>query len=313
MRKTHIADIESQISALVLSDTKKNLFRQRYLSILKEYQGRANRYSTSFHLLRFIVGIGSLFVPALLSIQQIGVDGTTTTKNITLSSLLYWATWVLSLMVTMSNGVFTLFKVDKKYYFMHTLIEQLCSEGWQFMTLTGRYGIYRRTDMCGNYVHDPAFGLFCHMVEKIKMHQVEEEYFKLTDDYTKQDKQAAASTTASPGMGGGIGLLGNKGPQGAPAASPPRSGTPVRPHNSDESVVVNINGGTQQSGTGGSTDMSIMPKTPQNQINLETLPPEIMQIVQQLYDARVATEEKTAVNNKSSNNVEKEMSVREVL
>jgi hypothetical protein len=298
MKKIHLSEIESQIVNLTLSDNKRSLFRQRYLSILKEYQGRANRYSMSFHLLRLIVGIGSLFVPALLSIQQIGVDGTSNT-NITLSSLLYWATWVLSLMVTMSNGVFTLFKIDKKYYFMHTLMEQLCSEGWQFMTLTGRYGIYRRTDASGNYIHDPAFGLFCHMVEKIKMHQVEEEYFKLTDDYTKQDKQSGAATISKNTIAGS---------GSGPAPSPPRSSTPV--HDRDEAVMVNMNN-NENNKLPGSTDISIMPKTPQNQLNLESLPPDIMQMVEQLYEARMANNiEKTDADNK---NAERKVSVREVL
>jgi hypothetical protein len=249
------------VEILSLSNSKKILFRQRYLRVLADYKARSTRYTISFYTLRIIVGIGSLLVPALLSIQQIGVgnsDQSDAKKQLDIA--LFWSTWVLSLLVTMSNGLFTLMKVDKKYYFMHTLLEQLRSEGWQFLTLTGRYAIYRRPDISGGLSHDLAFGLFCHMVEKIKMHQVEEEYYKLTDDYTKQEVNKHTVISSS----GSATVTANTNDIKQPLLRKEESITEVTSAAQLPSMMDEPN-----------TDLRMLPKTPQNPLNLDNLPPEM--------------------------------------
>ena len=231
---------EKMMSILSLPESKKILFQQRYLNLIKDYKARSSRYTVSFHALRIVVGVGSLLVPALLSIQQINVSSDKCSDRKELEEALFWCAWVLSLLVTMSNGLFTLMKVDKKYYFIHTLLEQLRSEGWQFLTMTGRYGIYRIMDASGNIAHDKGFALFCYMVEKIKMHQVEEEYYKLTDDYTKQER------------------IGNAGEKEKETARPQGQTQLEEPN----------------------TEIRILPKTPQNPLKLDALPPEMREQMQ---------------------------------
>jgi hypothetical protein len=69
-----------------------------------------------------------------------------------------------------------LFKIDKKYYFLNTTLERLRSEGWQYFSLTGRYsGHFIKS---GKPTHANQFVYFTHYIEKIKMKQVEEEYYK---------------------------------------------------------------------------------------------------------------------------------------
>ncbi len=147
----------------------------RYITITEEFQARSIAYSWLFTVGRFIVTVGSLIVPALLSIQY--TTGTTGPNGVELE--IYWTTWVLSLLVTTFNGILTLFKIDKKYYFLNTVLEQLQSEMWQYIHLTGRYN--------GKYIsgqhptHENQFVFFCSNMEKIKLKQVEEEYFKLIE------------------------------------------------------------------------------------------------------------------------------------
>jgi hypothetical protein len=147
----------------------------RYITITEEFQARSIAYSWLFTVGRFIVTVGSLIVPALLSIQY--TTGTSGPEGIELE--IYWTTWVLSLLVTTFNGILTLFKIDKKYYFLNTVLEQLQSEMWQYIHLTGRYS--------GKYIqgqqatHENQFVFFCNNMEKIKLKQVEEEYFKLIE------------------------------------------------------------------------------------------------------------------------------------
>jgi hypothetical protein len=167
-----------------LNELQKIIFTKRFLSLLRSFEARCFRIAIFYHILRVLITVGSLIVPALLSIQY---SDTTTTTNLTdpesFAYEIYWATWVISLLVTTSNGVVTVFKIDKKYFYLHTAMEQLRSEGWQYLELSGRYSGFYTPGV--KPTHDNQFIYFCHAVEKIKMHQVEEEYFKLTDSTTQ--------------------------------------------------------------------------------------------------------------------------------
>ncbi len=163
-----------------LDQVQKKIIDDRYISLIEEFENRSNFYAFLFHTCRFIITVGSLIVPALLSIQY--VDAKTTSSQMdpqTFSFQIYWTTWVISLLVTTSNGVFTLLKVDKKYFLLHTMLEQLRSEGWQFLELSGRFsGFYTPKEKA---THANQFLYFCHAIEKLKMKQVEEEYYKSTE------------------------------------------------------------------------------------------------------------------------------------
>jgi hypothetical protein len=152
---------------LQLEAYKKTVLQRRYLEVLRNFHIRARRLEVSFYLTRLIITVGSILVPALLSIQ-----------GSSLSVQMYWATWTISLMVTISNGIMSLFKIDKKYFFINTTLEMLHSEGWQYIALSGRYSGKDATVIA---THENQFLVFSHMFEKIKMRQVEEEYWKFTD------------------------------------------------------------------------------------------------------------------------------------
>ena len=172
---------QNAMEHIELSPIQKEIIQSRYLHILENFQKRTRNHSILFFIGHFIVTVGSLFVPALLSIQNSGSNYTFNITNFTVQ--IYWATFIISLMVTISNGILTLFKVDKKYYFLNTTIERLRSEGWQYFGLTGRYSGH----LIGNRqpTHQNQFVYFTHYIEKIKMKQVEEEYYK-TDEKTAQ-------------------------------------------------------------------------------------------------------------------------------
>jgi hypothetical protein len=166
-KKTPEQALFDMFQTLKIEQYKKSVLQQRYLEVLRNFHVRARRLEIMFYLTRLIVTIGSILVPAFLSIQ-----GSTAQTQI------YWATWVISLSVTISNGVMSLFKLDKKYFFINTTLEMLHSEGWQYVALSGRYS---GKDAIVPATHDNQFLVFSHMAEKIKMRQVEEEYWKFTD------------------------------------------------------------------------------------------------------------------------------------
>jgi hypothetical protein len=92
----------------------------------------------------------------------------------------------------------TLFKIDKKFYFLHTTYEQLMSEAWQYIHLSGKYSGYYLKG--GTPTHQNQYVFFCHNLEKIKLKQVEEEYYKLMDPHhanTNTPKKAQDSSENS--------------------------------------------------------------------------------------------------------------------
>jgi hypothetical protein len=84
-----------------------------------------------------------------------------------------------------------LFKFDKRYYYLHTILEKLVSEGWQYVELTGRYSGFHTPGQLPT--HENQFIYFCHSIEKIRMKQVEEEYYKLSD--SQQNNTPATTAT----------------------------------------------------------------------------------------------------------------------
>lgn len=168
------SNFQNILQSLEISDIQKQIIQVRYLSILENFQRRSRNYSYIFFSGHFIVTVGSLFVPALLSIQNSDKSYTFSGTNFTVQ--VYWATFVISILVTIFNGILTLFKVDKKYYFLNTTLERLRSEGWQYFSLTGRYDGRLLKNEKPNHINQ--FIHFTHYIEKIKMKQVEEEYYK---------------------------------------------------------------------------------------------------------------------------------------
>ena len=178
-----IKDLIASIKLIDLDEIKKKIIIYRVSAVLHEYSDRSSCYSTSFHILRITITVGSLIVPALLSVQ-----------GGSMSTIVYWCVWVLSLCVTISNGVMTLFKVDKKYYVLNTTFQHLISEGWQYIELTGRYDGRKTPGM--PTTHDTQFILFCSSIEKVRMKQVEDEYVRVPE--LREGAAAAAASQRSP-------------------------------------------------------------------------------------------------------------------
>ena len=64
------SNFQNILQELELSAVQKQIIQTRYLSILENFQRRTRNYSYLFFSGHFIITVGSLFVPALLSIQN---------------------------------------------------------------------------------------------------------------------------------------------------------------------------------------------------------------------------------------------------
>jgi hypothetical protein len=172
-----------------LTPLQRSILEKRYVELVNQFARRCLFLSVFFHSSRIVVTVGSLIVPALLSIQYTEASPATQ-DTYSMSYQIYWVTWVISLLVTTFNGIQSIFKLEKKYFSMHTSMEQLRSEGWQYIELSGRYsGFYTPNELP---THENQFIFFCAAIEKIKMKQVEEEYWKVNE---AQQQQQQTTTT----------------------------------------------------------------------------------------------------------------------
>ena len=136
----------------------------RFLYEVLNYDARRNHTKKYYNAFRFIVTLGSIFLPAILSIGQ--MDPAKLPKNFDRFS--YWASWSISLTVTACNGFLQLFSLDKNYFEYAITSEQLKTEGWQYFQLSGKYEDYPD--------HSSAYRSFCKSIENIKRKQVEKEF-----------------------------------------------------------------------------------------------------------------------------------------
>jgi hypothetical protein len=214
-RETEDERFERVLARTSLTRMQKNSIRRRFFEILREFRARCRFYSLLFHVGHFTITVGSLVVPALLSVQYASA-GITFIDPTSFQSQVYWTTWILSLLVTMFNGILVLFKVDMKYYFLHTTLERLRSEGWQYLQLTGRYS-GSLTTPAETPTHKNQYKFFCHYVEKIKLKQVEEEYYKYEDS---QKNAGGGNGAAAAQTGATATATGTSASQQAAAANP---------------------------------------------------------------------------------------------
>jgi hypothetical protein len=120
---------------------------------------------------------------------------------------MFWTTWSLSLLVTLSNAILTLFKVEKRYYYINTCIGQLYSEFWQYIELTGKYNgkhsgnKLKPLDGSGVATHQNQYGLICRSIEKIKLKQIEDEFFKVNQDSIHSDPKHPETGTSDSSQG----------------------------------------------------------------------------------------------------------------
>ena len=157
--------VNNIINTLTLdSETDRRILKSRFLAEVLKYEKRKEHTKKYYNVFRFIVTIGSIFLPAILSLGQ--MDPAKLPANF--DQITYWSSWTISLMVTASNGFLQLFSLDKNYFEFSLTSEQLKTEGWQFFQLSGKYEDYED--------HKAAYRPFCKSIENIKRKQVEKEF-----------------------------------------------------------------------------------------------------------------------------------------
>jgi len=189
--RNEIFAIEEAILSTDLDPSKKRILQLRVNGLLSEYGFRCRIYSVTFHGLRITITVGSLIVPALLSVQY--VNGNVDSQSAVIGAQVYWIVWILSLFVTVCNGLLNLMKIDKKYYMLHTCYQHILSEAWQYVQLSGKYsGLHSQGEEA---THLNQYVFICNTLEKIRMKHIEEEYYKVLEQTNPRPTESIVPPT----------------------------------------------------------------------------------------------------------------------
>lgn len=127
--------LEEAAKHSLLTEEQKVYFLTRYVVLVQHYRKKYYRVNFMYNFLRISVMVGSIFIPALLTLQK--------DPETIISLTTYWVVFALSLQVTLSNSLLELFNVAalNAKYWLH--VQKLETEGWHFLNLTDSYSKYK--------------------------------------------------------------------------------------------------------------------------------------------------------------------------
>lgn len=145
--------LQTAVETCSLQPEEKVYLQNRYLQIVKRYRSKYHQIHFVYKFLRMSVMVGSILIPALLTLQK--------DPTYIISLTTYWTVFILSICVTLSNSIMELFHLSalNTKYWLH--VQRLETEGWQFLNLTERYQQYSTLG--------DAFKKFTSRVERIHL------------------------------------------------------------------------------------------------------------------------------------------------
>lgn len=163
-------DAQALIKMMPVCDYRKQILLRRYASDIAGYERKKDCIRFAFRLFQMIVTIGSILVPSLLSIQMTEHVKTNYEIEINLG------VWVISIVVSICNGIINLFKMDELYYNLGITLEKLKTTWYQYVSLSGPFT---------NTTHNESYNIFIDMMEEIIMTQKFQEFIDSKSDKNK--------------------------------------------------------------------------------------------------------------------------------
>lgn len=162
-----------------IEENKRKILLTRFLEEVIYYDNKARVTEFFYILFSLIITIGSVILPALLSIQNVNfsededIDASYKEK-------IYWLCWCISLLITICNGLIQLLSLNKQYSSYILVRDKMVAEGWKYL------------ELCDNYIdgtHKDNFTKFCEQIEYIKETQTEKEAVFLNNKgHSKKDE-----------------------------------------------------------------------------------------------------------------------------
>jgi hypothetical protein len=144
---------------LKLSNTQLSIIRDRYLRIVNKAHHDYKRTWLLFVVLTNLITVGGVLIISFLGLEKVNIISTRA------SLAFYWTSFILSILVTISNKSLYSYNIPRKYILNGLVLDKYKSEGWTFIGGVDRY------EKCQDM--EERVKLFCSRVEKIKMKSME--------------------------------------------------------------------------------------------------------------------------------------------
>ena len=178
--QAHVDELDNE----AVTPEERVFLRARYLRSLRQLDQSAKRVTFWFYGLSSIVTVGSLLVPALISVQDRPTDSDASdVDRRNHENQVYWAVWGLSVAVTTANAIIKLMQLDRTSVTRVLRLNQLKGEGSLYLTGAGEYALAASPR--------ERFRRFAANVERIKREQVLEEYTQHRDEPAAAEPPAA--------------------------------------------------------------------------------------------------------------------------
>ncbi len=164
------SDIGSLIDELAIPDLHKHFLRSRWLDQVLYTEKRAQQTQSQYYTYRMMTIIGSVTIPALVSLNLTG----------TVADYVHWLTFGISLLVAVSSAVEGFFRFGDRWRHYRETAEMQKIEGWQFLQLSGPY---RRFN-----THLDAYHTFASRVEEIIRRDVAVYVAQVTQERKDKDQ-----------------------------------------------------------------------------------------------------------------------------
>ncbi|NVN90235.1 MAG: DUF4231 domain-containing protein [Desulfuromonadales bacterium] len=158
------------IDALSLSDLQKGFLKSRWLDQVIWMEGKADSGRDRYYLLRLLVIVGGVIVPALVGLKV---------ENQSLAESIRWTTFSISLVVAISAALEGFFRFGERWRNYRRTSELLKNEGWHFFQLSGPYQDF--------HDHSESYQDFASRVESIILSDVENYITTIVNEKTAGD------------------------------------------------------------------------------------------------------------------------------
>ena len=168
---------QNHINDVTLTKHRKRILEDRFLKEVITYETKSKVAEFFYLFFSIFVTIATIILPALLSIQEVSYsDDQQTDKEF--KTRIYWSTWVISLLVTISNGLVQFLNLHTQYITFSQTREKLLSIGWSYFELAGPFR---------NGTHESRFLDFMEAIDMILKNQINQEMKFITG--TKEENK----------------------------------------------------------------------------------------------------------------------------
>ena len=168
---------QNHIDDISLTPHRKRILQDRFLKQVITYETKSKVAEFFYLFFSIFVTIATIILPALLSIQEVSYSEDQETDK-EFKTRIYWATWVISLLVTISNGLVQFLNLHTQFITFSQTREKLLSIGWSYFELAGPFR---------NGTHESKFLDFMEAIDMILKNQINQEMKFITG--TKEENE----------------------------------------------------------------------------------------------------------------------------